>query len=130
MPNTGRCLTRVIPLLLAGLLSGGCALWFQHTHPLISRTLDVADPPDVAFARAVRVTMQMGGTLWHQDARSHTLQAFIDTKASLTIHVEPRGQGSRLQVMHQNLPTYFATGDDGTLSDQFLVLYTQHASRR
>jgi hypothetical protein len=130
MPNTALSLARVMPLLLAGLLSGGCALWFQHTHPPISRTLDVPDAPDAAFARAIRVTMQMGGTLWQQDARSRTLQAFIEAKTSLTIHVEPRGQGSRLHVTHQNLPTYFAPGDDGTLSDQFLALYTQQAARR
>lgn len=125
-----RGLLCVLPLLVAGLLSGGCALWFQHTHPPISRTLDVADPPDATYARAMRVTMEMGGTLWQQDARSRTLQAFLEAKVSLTIQVEPRAGGSRLYVTHQNLPTYFTRGDDGTLSEQFLARYTHYATRR
>jgi hypothetical protein len=111
-------------------LFGGCALWFEHTHPQVRRSLDVAEEPDAVFARAVRVTMQLGGTVWQQDSKSRTLQAFVQAKTRLDVSVQPRGQGSRLEVAHQNLPTYVAAGEDGTLSDAFLALYTQNAARR
>jgi hypothetical protein len=67
----------------------------------------------------------------HQDSQSHTLQAFLNHgKTSLNVSVQPRGQGSHLDVSHQNLPTYFIAGDDGTLSDDFLTLYTEQAAQR
>jgi len=120
----------VVLILVLGALLEGCALWFEHTHAQVSRTLDVPEPPDAAFAQAVRVTMQMGGTLWQQDAKSRTLQAFMQAKTRLDVSVEPHGQGSRLHVAHQNLPTYVAAGEDGTLSEEFLTRYAQQAARR
>ena len=106
-------------------------MWFQHTHPQIRRTLDVADPPDAAFRRAVDVMMRLGGTLWQQDAQSRTLQAFLNNgTVRLDVTVHATGRGSQLQVSHQTLPTYFVAGDDETFSDDFLVLYTQHDTRR
>jgi hypothetical protein len=90
----------------------------------------VAEPPDAAFAHAVRVKMQMGGTLWRQDPQTRTLQTFLNyARTSLNVIVHARGQGSRLEVMHQNLPTYVVAGDVGTLSDDFLALYTQHTAQ-
>ena len=112
-------------LLLALLLPSGCALWFQQTHPPIQRTLYVAEAPDAAFRRALLIANDLGCTLWQQDRQNRTLQAFYRSETQLTVSVQPQGKGSELQVVHQNLPTYFGQGTDGTLSDTFLARYAQ-----
>jgi hypothetical protein len=117
-------------LLLALLLPGGCATWFEHPHPQVRRTLTVADAPDTAYARALRLTLAMGGTLWQHDAQLRMFQAYLNNaKTQLTVLVHPLGKGSQLEVTHQNLSTYFVAGDDGRLSDEFLDRYQHFATR-
>jgi hypothetical protein len=112
-------------LALMMLSCGGCALWFQQTHPPVERTLIVSEPPDAAFRRALLVTTDLGCTLWTQDRQTRTLQAFYRAETQLTVTVQPQRRGSLLQVVHQNLPTYVGQGNDGALSDMFLSRYSQ-----
>jgi hypothetical protein len=112
-------------LLLVALGSSGCALWFQQTHPPIQRTLLVPEAPDVAFTRALLVLHALGCTIWGQDRQARTVQAFFRTETQLTVTVQPKARGSELQVVHQNLPSYFGQGSDGALSDIFLARYAQ-----
>jgi hypothetical protein len=112
-------------VLLVALGSSGCALWFQQTHPTIQRTLVVPEAPDVAFTRALLVLHALGCTIWGQDRHARTVQAFFRTETQLTVTVQPKARGSELQVVHQNLPTYFGQGNDGALSDIFLARYAQ-----
>jgi hypothetical protein len=91
----------------------------------VERTLIVSEPPDAAFRRALLVTTDLGCTLWTQDRQTRTLQAFYRAETQLTVTVQPQRRGSVLQVVHQNLPTYFGQGNDGALSDIFLSRYSQ-----
>jgi hypothetical protein len=85
----------------------------------------------MAFARAMRVTVRLGATVWHQNPRSRTLQAYShDGKTQLDVTGQPLGRGSQLLVTHRQLPTYFVAGDDGTLSSDFIDIYTQQAAER
>jgi hypothetical protein len=43
----------------------------------------------------------------------------------VTVNVQAKGKGSEVQVVHQNLPSYFGQGSDGNLSDIFLARYAQ-----
>jgi hypothetical protein len=117
----------VVRLLLLALLlpTSGCALWFQQTHPPVERTLLVSDAPDIAFTRSLLVLHGLGCTIWTQDRQSHTVQAFYRTETQVTVSVQAKGKGSELQVVHQNLPSYFGQGSDGNLSDIFLARYAQ-----
>src|SRR6266545_1548971 len=117
-------------LLLCAFLLSGCATWFEHPHPHVRRTLTVPDAPDTAYARALRLTLAMGGTLWQHDAQLRMFQAYLNNaKTQLTVLVHPLGKGSQLEVTHQNLSTYFVAGDDGRLSDEFLDRYQHFATR-
>ena len=117
-------------VLLALLLHGGCATWFEHPHPQVRRTLTVPDAPDTAYARALRLTLAMGGTLWQHDAQLRMFQAYLNNaKTQLTVLEHPLGKGSQLEVTHQNLSTSFVAGDDGRLSDEFLDRYQHFATR-
>jgi hypothetical protein len=117
----------VVRLLLLALLlpASGCALWFQQTHPPVERTLVVAEAPDVAFTRSLLVLHGLGCTIWTQDRQSRTVQAFHRTETQVTVNVQVKGKGSEVQVIHQNLPTYFGQGSDGSFSDIFLARYAQ-----
>jgi hypothetical protein len=91
----------------------------------VERTLVVAEAPDVAFTRSLLVMHALGCTISTQDRQSRTVQAFYRAETQLTVSVQPKAKGSELQVTHQNLPTYFGQGNDGTLSDIFLARYAQ-----
>jgi hypothetical protein len=91
----------------------------------VQRTLFVPEAPDSAFTRSLLVLHGLGCTIWAQDRQTRTAQAFYRTETQLTITVQPKARGSELQVVHQNLPTYFGQGSDGALSDIFLARYAQ-----
>jgi hypothetical protein len=98
----------------------GCAP--AVSHPRVSRELIVPEAPPVAYRRAVEATMALGGTIVQQDAQLHMLQAFVGGTTSLNVSVTPHGAGSRVEVAHQLLPTYFAA-PEGRLAEEFLAAY-------
>jgi hypothetical protein len=93
-------------------------------HPRVSRELAVPEPPDVAYVRALKATMAVGGLIHQQDPQLHLIHAQVQGAVNLNVLITPQGTGSLVAVTHQVAPTHIVYGPV-TLADDFLTTYQQ-----
>ena len=111
-------------LLLASVLLALTGCIPPISHPRASRTLTVPEPPDVAYGRALKATMALGGVIVQHDPHLHMIQARVQNAVQLNVIITPHGTGSLVEATHQVESTQIVYGDV-KLADDFLTAYQQ-----
>ena len=93
-------------------------------HQPVRRELAVPESPDVAYVRAVKATMAVGGAIHQQDRQLRMINAQVQRVVTLNVLVTPEGSGARVNVTGQIPPTHALVGSF-TLVDDWIAAY-QH----
>src|SRR5712691_40193 len=95
-----RCfLLSLLVVLLAGCMP-------PMSHQPASRELVVPESPDVAYVRAIKATMAVGGAIQQQDRQLGLINAQVQRVVSLNVVITLEGTGTRVNVTGQVPPTH------------------------
>jgi hypothetical protein len=87
----------VLAMSLCALLCGACAM----SQPRVQRDLDVPETPAIAFARALKTTMAIQGTIHDHSETLGMISATVGNHVTLNVIIRPQGTGSHIEVAHQ-----------------------------
>jgi hypothetical protein len=108
-----------VALLLLGL--GGCVTLTQP-RSATQRVL-VQDTPAVAYQKAVRASLALGGQIPAYDPTQRSVSAKLDQAVTLSIALTPQGTGTVLDVQATAAAGYILTHDVPQDVQAFLAAY-------
>src|SRR5262245_38757958 len=111
---------RLLSMLGLCLCLAGCIPAIDH--PRVERTLDVPEPPAVAWAKAIKATMAVQGQIHYQDVQLGLINATVQKAVALNVALTPTGTGSHIVVDHQVAPTHIVMGTV-TVTDDWIAAY-------
>jgi hypothetical protein len=115
---------RLLLVVMGTVLLAGCVTTTWTAHQAQQRTV-VADPVEVAYAKASHAVMTMGGTLGSLDPAKRLVSGRLNKAVVLQVALTPTTQGTQLDV-HATADTGYILAHDVPEDVQaFLAAYAK-----